>query len=107
MGEARSRAEWERTADLMALIANCNRDPSKRRRAYAREDFLPMPTDRRRRREGVTQASAAEMRSVMTQRMGLKVQRYAPPGGAAGRVAAPPPETPRPAPVGPSTGEHP
>jgi hypothetical protein len=39
MASARNRAEWQRTATLMALIANCHRDP-KKTRAFAPEDFL-------------------------------------------------------------------
>ncbi len=40
MAEARSRERWNHTAALLALIANCHRDP-KRRRAYGPDDFLP------------------------------------------------------------------
>jgi hypothetical protein len=40
MGEACAKAEWSRTASLMALIANVNRDPSKQR-AFEAKDFYP------------------------------------------------------------------
>ena len=40
MAEARSRAEWDRTAALMALTANIHRDPKKTRR-YKPKDFNP------------------------------------------------------------------
>jgi len=40
MAEARSRDEWSRTSSLMALLANCNRDP-KKTRAYRPSDFDP------------------------------------------------------------------
>jgi hypothetical protein len=40
MAEARVRDEWRRTAALMALIANCNRDP-KRTKAFRPADFDP------------------------------------------------------------------
>ena len=39
MALARSRAEWARTTNLMALIANVNRDP--KRPAYSPRDFDP------------------------------------------------------------------
>lgn len=45
MAEARSRGDWQRTAALLALTANCHRDP-RRHRPYRPEDFLT-PTARR------------------------------------------------------------
>ena len=36
------RADW-RMASIMALIANANRDPKKRRRPFRPDDFLPKP----------------------------------------------------------------
>ena len=41
MAQARQHADWNRTAALMALIANVNRDP-KRGRAAKPADFHPM-----------------------------------------------------------------
>ena len=40
MAEARSRDRWSRTSALMALIANCHRDP-KKSRAFKPSDFDP------------------------------------------------------------------
>jgi hypothetical protein len=40
MSEARSRADWARTAALLALTANCHRDP-KKTRALKPGDFDP------------------------------------------------------------------
>ena len=40
MAEARSQERWNHTAALLALIANCHRDP-RRRKAYEPADFLP------------------------------------------------------------------
>jgi hypothetical protein len=40
MAEARIRDEWARTSSLMALLANCHRDP-KRSRALRPSDFDP------------------------------------------------------------------
>ena len=39
MADFRNREEWARTANLMALLANCNRDPKKRPAAYSPADF--------------------------------------------------------------------
>ena len=36
-----SVADDQRMAQLLALIANVNRDPSRRRRPYTPDDFLP------------------------------------------------------------------
>jgi len=40
MAEARGRDAWYRTSSLMALIANCHRDPKKTRR-YKASQFDP------------------------------------------------------------------
>ena len=40
MAESRIRDEWNRTASVMALLANVNRD-SKKRAAYKPSDFHP------------------------------------------------------------------
>ena len=40
MAEARARDEWGRTSALMALLANCHRDP-KKTRAFRPRDFDP------------------------------------------------------------------
>jgi hypothetical protein len=40
MAEAKNRDAWGRTSSLMALLANCNRDP-KKARAYRPSDFDP------------------------------------------------------------------
>ncbi|HNO80606.1 MAG TPA: hypothetical protein PKN33_21370 [Phycisphaerae bacterium] len=40
MAESRTRDAWGRTSSLMALLANCNRDP-KKTRAYRPSDFDP------------------------------------------------------------------
>jgi hypothetical protein len=40
MCEAKERSAWQRTAAVLALIANCHRDPH-RSRAFTPADFLP------------------------------------------------------------------
>ncbi len=41
MAEARVQSQWARTSSLMALIANCNRDPKKRKKPFVPADFDP------------------------------------------------------------------
>lgn len=40
MTEGKSRHDWNQTADLLALTANCHRDP-KKSRPFVRGDFHP------------------------------------------------------------------
>lgn len=48
MAEARQRVSWGQLSALMALLANCHRDPKKRSRPFEVEDFDP--TQRRAER---------------------------------------------------------
>lgn len=41
MAEARQREQWNHTAALLALLANCHRDP-RRSRAFTLNDFHPL-----------------------------------------------------------------
>jgi hypothetical protein len=41
MAEGRSRAAWNHTASIMALLANINRDPRRRSQPYKPEEFTP------------------------------------------------------------------
>ena len=41
MYEGRRLHDWAQTANLMALLANCNRDPAKKRTPFSLADFLP------------------------------------------------------------------
>lgn len=41
MYAGRRREQWGHTANLMALLANCHRDPKRRRRPFDVGDFLP------------------------------------------------------------------
>ena len=43
MATARQEADWSRTASMMAMTANINRDPKRRSRAYEAFDFMPEP----------------------------------------------------------------
>jgi hypothetical protein len=75
MAEARSHAQWNHTAALLALIANCHRDPH-RRKAYEPADFLP---GRAGQGEALPAADVSVLKSVFVDRQPLdhlrKVQR--------------------------------
>lgn len=57
MVEARTQDEWARLSSLMALLANCNRDP-KRSKPYQPHDFDPFG-----RRPEPKPADRAELRA--------------------------------------------
>jgi hypothetical protein len=42
MSQARQRAAWTQTSSVMALLANCHRDPKQRPRPYEPSDFNPL-----------------------------------------------------------------
>jgi hypothetical protein len=46
MADAASRDRWQHTASLMALLANCHRDP-KKTRPYRPKDFHPLERSER------------------------------------------------------------
>ncbi len=65
MAEGRQQERWQHTAALLALIANCHRDP-KRRRPYTPDDFIPKPRDRQ---SGV--ADLTLLKAVFVDRKGI------------------------------------
>jgi hypothetical protein len=70
MAEARSQERWNHTAALLALIANCHRDPH-RRKAYEPADFLPGRTGT----ETALPADLSVLRSVFVDRQPLEKPR--------------------------------
>jgi len=46
MADARGRADWGRTAAVLAMLANAHRDP-KRTRSFKPADFNPYETEKR------------------------------------------------------------
>lgn len=53
MAEARLRAEWDRTSHVLALIANCHRDPKRRKRPFSPAEFQPYRRPRTRPRRSM------------------------------------------------------
>lgn len=45
MARGRMRRQWDQTAAVLALIANCHRDPKKRGSPYRPEEFNPFAED--------------------------------------------------------------
>ena len=43
MATARQEADWSRTASMMAMTANINRDPKRRTKPFEAYDFMPEP----------------------------------------------------------------
>jgi hypothetical protein len=57
--------DWSQTASLMAIIANCHRDP--KRRAYRPEDFYrPQFHHQRRHKGGMSVDKLYALRAVFT-----------------------------------------
>ena len=48
MAEGRQKHDWGQTASMLALIANCHRDPKKRPRPFAPDEFMPRSRPRRK-----------------------------------------------------------
>jgi hypothetical protein len=48
MADGRLRSAWGRTSALMAMLANVNRDPKRRRKPYAASEFNPYHAGKRR-----------------------------------------------------------
>jgi hypothetical protein len=63
MAESRQREAWARTASLMALIANTQRDP-KKTRAFKPSDFDPFSTSS----EGAPNAGIGVLKAVFIDR---------------------------------------
>lgn len=42
----RRKHDWQQTASVCAVLANCHRDPKRQRRPFSPDDFNPM-TERR------------------------------------------------------------
>ena len=61
MAEGRSRAAWERTSAIMALIANANRDRKRKPSPYKPDDFNPFAKKQKR---AIKLESLAPLRSA-------------------------------------------
>jgi hypothetical protein len=64
MAEGGDRAAWARLAVLLALLANCHRDP-KKGRAVTADDMDPYALADGRRRTGTIDASTPEGLAMM------------------------------------------
>jgi hypothetical protein len=62
MTGARSDYDWAHTAQLLALTANCHRDPKKRPQPFQPRDFHPKHA---KKREAVTMGSWGDLKRAM------------------------------------------
>ena len=72
MAEGRGRAEWGRTASMMALVANVNRDPRKRRKPFQPDDFIPPAYKARREKPAVIKAGFGVLKMIFCRSTGDK-----------------------------------
>lgn len=63
MAEGRARLEWAQTAALLALTANCHRDP-KKGRPLTPDDFNPYARRDRRKRKPDVKVSVAALKGL-------------------------------------------
>ena len=62
MAEGRSREAWNHTAAVLALLANCHRDP-KKSKPFQPDDFNPHEQRKRGPAIRVTKENITEMRA--------------------------------------------
>lgn len=60
MAEGRQRADWDRTAAVLSMLYNINRDP-KKGRALSPEDFNPYAPKREEARQTINRKEAMEL----------------------------------------------
>jgi len=65
MAEAKSRAAWDHTASILALVANIHRDP-KKSRPFVPADFHP----HERRKQHPAKVGVAALKSIFVDRGG-------------------------------------
>jgi hypothetical protein len=65
MAEARCRERWSHTSAVLALLANCHRDPRKKPTPYKPADFNPY---QRRRERPVCRAPIEVLKQVFVDR---------------------------------------
>jgi len=70
MADGRERSNWNRSAALMSLIANCNRDPKRQPRPFKADDFNPFA--QRNRVEKLSKEDIRANRDVLKKAFGVK-----------------------------------
>lgn len=53
MADAKMDQDWNHTSEVLALIANANRDPKKRREPFTSDDFHPLREKKSKRGRGI------------------------------------------------------
>jgi len=62
MADGRGRHDWAQTSNILALIANANRDKKKHPRPFGPDDFDPHAAGNKRRGVAVTAENIGELR---------------------------------------------
>lgn len=61
MGRGRAARAWDHTASILAMLANINRDPKKKRSGYAPTEFHPFE---QRAKRGTSPASLRRLKGM-------------------------------------------
>ena len=67
MAEARQSEDWNHTAAILALLANCHRDP-KKTRPFKPADFHPRPPERPHRGPPAPKTDISILKAVFVER---------------------------------------
>jgi hypothetical protein len=62
MAHAKQRSEWRRTASIMALIAETNRDPKQQSQPFTEDDFDPFAGEYTKRDEAMEMTESDKAR---------------------------------------------
>jgi len=65
MTEGRDRHVWNVVSQMMALVANCHRDPKKQRKSFHPDDFNPVQTKKRKQGILVTKENIHELHNAL------------------------------------------
>jgi len=71
--EIEQKLEWQRTASVLCLLANINRDSKKRPRAYEIDDFMPESMREKKKQQNMTPQAMYEALKLATIRAGGEV----------------------------------
>lgn len=72
--ELKEKLEWQRTASLLCLLANINRDTKKRKKAYEVDEFMPCGMREKKERKVMSVNAMYEELKKVTIFMGGEVK---------------------------------
>ncbi len=65
MATGRSKAQWSHTSEILAILAEVNRDPRKRSAPFTSRDFNPHGKKPETKEQPVKTVTMAELRAMM------------------------------------------